>query len=171
MKAFFIFLSIGFASWANAQSIVKKFITEEVPEGGRSFYLYQSTLRSFSSKNSNSFNKLIKDVEKISIHLLPDSLEDGKLTSLEKQLRSEGYNDAKNLPEKVPGLTLLVNKEGRSKSYVALMQESGKSVVVELDGEVNLLYIRSLREMDMEKVMSFFGVELPKTETPKQTNE
>ena len=171
MKALFILVSLTCASWASAQSIVKNFLTDEIPDGGRSFYLYQSTLRSFSSKNSNSFNKLIKDVEKISIHLLPDSLEDGKLADLEKELRAEGYDDAKNLTEKVPGLTLLVIKEGRSKQYVAMMEEGGKSIVVELDGEVNLLYIRSLKEMDMEKVMGFFGIELPQTETPKQTNE
>lgn len=171
MKTLIFIVCMGWSAWAGAQSVVKEFLSTEVPDGSRSFYLYQSTLRSFSSKNSASFNKLIKDVEKISIHLLPDSLEAGKIDGLEKTLRSQDFGDVKSLKEKIPGITLLVRKEGKSKRYVALMQEGEKSVIVELEGEVNLLHIRSLREMDMEKVMSFFGLELPNKRPENHSNE
>jgi len=171
MKAISTLALLLICSLSQGQSIVREFLDNDIPEGGRSFYLYQSTLRSFSDKNSVAFNKLIKDVEKISIHLLPDSLAPGKLETLEKTLRAEGYDDAKALPEKVPGLKLLVIKKGKSKHYVAMMQESGKSVVVELEGEVNLLYIKSLKELNIERVMGFFGVEPPKKQTPENTNK
>jgi len=144
------------------QSTARKFVDQYKGENARSFFLYKSTLRSFSDKNSESFNKLIENVERISIHLLPDSIPPKSIEELKVNFAKEGFELLKFDKTLDKGFSIYKKSDKNMPEYVAIMNAENNTLLIELLGEVDLKHIASLRELSPQKIAGFFGIEVPK---------
>ena len=162
-----VLLGFSFSLWA--QTPVKDFVNEYPDKN--SFFLYQSTLRSFNDITSDEFNKLIKDVEKISIHLLPqNTVEPSSILKLITQLESEGFKEMKAISKKEEGVYFYDLKGKGNDVTIGIFYKEGYAGVVQLDGKIDMKYVGALKEMNPEKVGSFFGFDDLKKEYEKAKN-
>jgi hypothetical protein len=155
---------------AIAQTQVKEFVGDY--DGTRSFYLYQSTLRSFSDKTSDDFNKLIRDVDKISIHILPQNgVEETEINSLIALLEADGFKEMKSISKRAEGASFYTSTDKKNPVTIGIFYREGMAGVVQLDGEIDMKYVGALKEVNPEKVSSFFGFEQLKEEFENNMKE
>lgn len=140
---------------AGAQTVARRFVDQNKGDASKSYFLYQSTLRSFSDKNSDAFNKLIADVDRIAIHFVGQKVESAALEKLKKDLELDGFELMKDFEQKG---AFVYRKKDDNKEYVMLAVQQDAVVVVELFGTLNLKYLPALKELNADKVAAFFGV-------------
>ncbi|MGB0432633.1 MAG: DUF4252 domain-containing protein, partial [Bacteroidia bacterium] len=138
----------------------------------RSFFLYQSTLRSFNDKTSSDFNKLIKDVDKISIHLLPqNTVEQSAVLGLISSLENDGFKIMNSISKKEEGIYFYTHKERSDKTTIGIFYKKGYAGVVQLDGAIDMKYVGALKQMNPEKIGDFFGFDDLKKQFEENQNE
>lgn len=144
---------------AFAQDLAKSFYETHKTEESSAFFLYQSTLRSFSDVTSNEFNKLIKDIDKISIYVLPKSAVESKLVDeLLADIEDEGFKIMKRVSQPAEGVNFYDYK-GKNSAYLGVFHKDNNTFLVKLDGALDLKYIGSLKELNPEKIKTFFDFE------------
>ena len=117
----------------------------------RKKYIYQSVLRIANIKHDPDFNKLIKDVEKITIYYPPkqDSLYNTK--SVRSHMRSEGYEELIDVrTANKERISLWINESLPKAHYVGLLDTSADDYIFEIDGELDMEYASSLNIVDQK---------------------
>ncbi|MFY0672377.1 MAG: DUF4252 domain-containing protein [Bacteroidia bacterium] len=152
------------------QTTVKEFVGNY--DDTRSFFLYQSTLRSFSDVTSDEFNKLIRDVDKISIHILPQNgVSEGEIDDLILKLENAGLKEMKSISKRAEGASFYTSTGKNSPLTVGVFYREGMAGVVQLDGEIDMKYVAALKDVNPEKVSTFFGFEQLKEEFENNRTE
>ena len=105
MRVYLSLLGLLLTQLAFGQDLTKDFYNKHKGENSRSYFLYKSTLRSFSDITTDDFNRLIKDIEKISIYALPNTdVDENEIESLLASIDSEGFKIMKQISNENEGI-------------------------------------------------------------------
>ncbi len=115
----------------------------------RKKYIYQSVLRLANSKHDPDFDKLIKDIRKITIYLPPPEDSTYQIKGLRNTMRSEGYEELMDIRTgDSERISLWVNESLPKPHYVGLLDRSDGDYIFEIDGQINLEYLSALNMAD-----------------------
>ena len=122
----------------------------------RKKYLYQSVIRLANINRDPAFDKLIKDVHKIIIYLPPREDSTYQITEVRSGMRNDGYEqlvDVRTTDE--ARVSLWVNESKAEPHYMGLFDTSDDDYIFEIDGQLNLEYISSLKMADQSSLLNF----------------
>jgi hypothetical protein len=129
--------------------IIEKHLAD-YPETRKS-YIYQSVLRLANIKQDPDFNKLIRDVKKITIYLPPREDSTYQIKSIRTNMRSEGYEELMDVrTADKERISLWLNESLPRPHFVGLLDTSGDDYIFEIDGKLDLEYISSVNVIDQE---------------------
>ena len=119
----------------------------------RKKYVYQSLIRLANVKRDPDFEKLIRDVNKIVIYLPPREDSTYQIKSLRSEIRTDGYEELMDVRTAEAQRISLWVKEAENKShYLALVDTDTDDIILEIDGQINLEYLSSLKMADQESL-------------------
>ena len=119
----------------------------------RKKYIYQSVLRLANTKHDPDFDKLIKDVRKITVYLPPREDSTYQLKELRSGMRSDGYEELMDVrTASNERISLWVNETLPEAHYVGLLDTSTDDYIFEIDGQLNLEYLSSLNMTDQSSL-------------------
>ena len=119
----------------------------------RKKYIYQSVLRLANFKHDPDFDKLIKNVNKITIYLPPREDSTYQIKDIRTNMRSEGYEELFDLrTADRERISLWVNESLPKAHYVGLLDTSTEDYIFEIDGQIDLEYISSLNVVDQQSL-------------------
>ncbi|MEO5905612.1 MAG: hypothetical protein ABIQ11_02725 [Saprospiraceae bacterium] len=111
----------------------------------RKKYIYQSVLRLVNIKQDPDFDKLIRDVRKISIYMPPREDSTYQITPLRANLRASTYEELVDVrTAAVDRISLFVDEAHGDPHYVGLLDSTADDYIFEIDGQINLEYLSSL---------------------------
>lgn len=117
----------------------------------RKSYIYQSVLRLANIKHDPEFNKLIRDVNKITIYRPPVGDSTYQIKEIRTKMRSEGYEELMDVrTADKDRVSLWLNESLASPHFVGLLDTSGDDYIFEIDGELDLEYISSVNVIDQK---------------------
>lgn len=116
-------------------------------------YIYQSVLRLANIKQDPDFNKLIKDVEKITIYFPPGEDSTYQVKSLRSTIREEGYEELIDIrTAQKDRISLWVNESLPKPHYMGVLDTSGGDYIFEIDGQLNMDYLSSINMVDQNSL-------------------
>ena len=116
-------------------------------------YIYKSVLRLANIKDDPDYNKLIKDVNKITIYSPPSSDSTYQLKELRGAIRNGGYEELMDVrTANKERINLWVNETLPKPHYVGLFESSGDEYIFEIDGQINLEYVSALDVIDQNSL-------------------
>lgn len=152
--------AICFVTLASAQiKAVEKFV--ESHKGIQKFFIYQSSLRMLNQDGDEDFNRLIKDVRKINVYIAEDNA-DVSQAGFQKMLRELSADQFETLVSVKEGqmrMNLLGKESGSRAWYVLAGNEGSSFVVLEMDGKLDLRYLQSIEDVDLDKLRKIVGME------------
>jgi hypothetical protein len=117
-------------------------------------YLYQSVIRMANTSGDAAFNKLIKDVRKITIYLPPSEDSTYQIKDVSDGLRKDGYEQLIDVrTAEATRISLWANESKSTTHYMGLLDTEGEDIIFEIDGTLNLEYISSLKVADQKSLM------------------
>lgn len=126
---------------------------EKYPDA-RKKYLYQSVIRLANTTGDTSFNKLIKDLRKIIIYLPPEGDSTYQITGLRQGMREEGYEELMDVRTADKSrISLWVNESDSKAYYMGMVDTDDEDIIFEMDGELDLKYISSIKFADQGSIM------------------
>lgn len=124
----------------------------------RKKYLYQSVIRLANIKQDPGFNKLIRDVDKITIYFPPSEDSTYQIKSLMTEMRSKNYEELASFrSQSGEKVSLWVNDTKGKPHYVGLLDTPTSDYFFEIDGELDLEYISSLNVADGKSLMNLLN--------------
>ena len=121
-------------------------------------YIYQSVLRLANINHDPDFDKLIRDVDKITIYFPPREDSTYQLKDLRTTIRSSGYEELFDVrTANKDRVNLWVNESLKEPHYVGLLDTSGEDYAFEIDGTIDLEYVSSLSMIDQETLTKFLS--------------
>ena len=115
----------------------------------RKKYIYQSVLRLANIKDDPEFDMLIRDVRKITIYLPPREDSTYQIKSLPNHLSANGYEQLIDVrTADAERISLWVNESLPEPRYVALLDSGVDDYIMEVDGQINIEYLSSLKFAD-----------------------
>ena len=122
----------------------------------RKKYLYQSIIRLANINHDPAFDELIKDVKKIIIYLPPREDSTYQITEVRSGMRDDGYEQLVDVRTKDEArVSLWVNESTPQPHYMGLLDTSDDDYIFEIDGQLNLEYISSLKMADQSSLLNF----------------
>lgn len=119
----------------------------------RKKYIYQSVLRLANIQHDPDFDKLIRDVRKITIYLPPREDSTYQIKDLRSNMRTEGYEELVDVrTADAERIGLWVNETLPEPHYIALLDTSGDDYILEIDGRLNLEYLSALKLADQSSL-------------------
>ncbi len=150
----YLFMAIILASCATDQTPkVFKAHIERYPDI-KEKYIYQSIIRLANIKQDPDFNKLIRDVRKVTIYMPPDADSTYQITNLRSEMRTQQYEEL--IDVRTQGgerISLWINESLPKPHYVGLIDTSDKDFFFDIDGELALEYISSLNVADENSLL------------------
>lgn len=124
----------------------------------RKKYIYQSILRVANTKKDPDFNKLIRDVEKITIYMPPSGDSTYQLKTLRIGMRSGGYEELMDFKTgKGEWISLWLNESTGQPHYTALIETSADDYILDIEGEIDLNYISSVNVVEESLLRSLLN--------------
>ena len=120
----------------------------------RKIYIYQSVLRLANVKHDPDFNKLIEDVQKITIYQPPREDSTYHIKEVRSNMRSAGYEELIDVrTADKDRISLWLNDSIPKPHYVGLFDTSEGDYIFEIDGQINLDYIGSINMADQKSLL------------------
>ena len=120
----------------------------------RKKYVYQSLIRLANVNRDPEFEKLIRDVKKVILYLPPKNDSTYQIKDLRSGMRLEGYEELVDVRSQDALRVSLWVKETNFKShYLALLDSEIADYVLEIDGEIHLEYLTSIKLADQESLL------------------
>ncbi len=117
-------------------------------------YVYQSLIRLANIKRDPDFEKLIKDVRKITLYLPPSEDSTYQITTLRSGMRSGGYEELVDVrTAEAQRISLWVKDSEAKAHYLALVDSDKDDLILELDGQLNLQYLSAINMADKGSLM------------------
>ena len=146
----FVLATVSFAQ--SESKAVNKFLQDH-PDL-KAYYIYQSTLRLANQSGDENFNRLIKDVDKIIVHMAEGTGEVSRdsYNAMVRELYDEGFETLVNA--KYEGALInFLSKEVKSKDYFVLaVTDDDNFGLMLMDGTLDLEYLMSVQNMDFSKL-------------------
>ena len=115
----------------------------------RKKYIYQSVLRLANVKDDPDFDKLIRDVRKITIYMPPREDTTYQIKSVRNSLSTEGYEQLIDVrTAEGDRVGLWVNESLPEDHYVAFLDTESDDYILEVDGQINIEYLSSIAIAD-----------------------
>jgi Domain of unknown function (DUF4252) len=120
----------------------------------RKKYIYQSVIRLANIKGDPDFNKLIKDVRKITIYLPPSEDSTYQIKDVSSGIAADGFEQLMEVRTEGSGRISLWVKESKSSSqYMGFFDTEAEHIIFEIDGQLDLAYISALKIADQSTLM------------------
>src|SRR5690349_16328748 len=117
-------------------------------------YVYQSLIRLANIKHDPDFEKLIKDVRKITLYLPPSEDSTYQIKDLRASMRSGGYEELVDVrTAEAQRISLWVKDSEAKAHYLALVDADKDDLILELDGQLNLQYLSAINMADKGSLM------------------
>ena len=127
------------------------------PEIGKK-YIYKSILRLANINDDPDYNKLIKDVRKITIYTPPSNDSTYQLKDLRGVIRNEGYEELMDVrTANRERINLWVNESLPKPHYIGLLETSSDEYIFEIDGQINLEYVSALDMIDQKALRNLLN--------------
>lgn len=124
----------------------------------RKKYIYQSVIRLANVKGDPDFNKLIKDVRKITIYLPPSEDSTYQIKDVSNGIMAEGFEQLMEVRTEGAGRISLWVKESKSSSqYMGFLDSEAADIIFEIDGQLNLAYISALKFADQSTLLDLIN--------------
>lgn len=144
----FLFLSGSYACRLEKESEVLKEHLEAYPDI-RKKYLYQSVIRLANVRDDPDFNKLIRDVNKVTIYMPPREDSTYQIKEVKSGMRSGAYEELMSVrTANGDQVSLWVNETLSKPHYMALLDTPGDDYIIEIDGQLDLEYISAINVAD-----------------------
>jgi len=141
-----IVLAMGCQKPETPDAIVR--LEKKYPEL-RKKYVYQSLIRLANIKQDPEFEKLIKDVKKITLYLPPREDSTYSISEIRPQIREEGYEELVDMrTANAQRISLWVKETGKKSHYLALVDTDTDDIILEMDGEIHPEYLGSIKLAD-----------------------
>lgn len=160
MKLRFIYLLMigllaGFTSTAQESSI-DKFVKDKEAS---SFFLYQSTLRSFNVDSENDdFNKLIRNLEVMRVFIIQNEVEKSDFKSLIKKIKKKNYESIMEVDSKDFTVRLFAKDKGSKSTYVLGVFSEKGLFLADMKGSLDMEYLSAVKD---EKLLKNIGSVIP----------
>ncbi len=152
---FVFLLSLG-CQKEGTQSVLEKHISR-YPDI-RKKYIYQSVIRLANIKGDPDFNKLIKDVRKITIYLPPSEDSTYQIKDVSSSIMADGFEQLMEVRTEGSGRISLWVKESKSSSqYMGFLDTETADIIFEIDGQLDLAYISALKLADQSTLMDLIN--------------
>jgi hypothetical protein len=120
----------------------------------RKKYVYQSLIRLANVNHDPDFEKLIKDVKKVILYLPPSEDSTYQIKDLLTGMRSGGYEELVDVrTADAQRISLWVRENGSKQHYLALVDSEAEDLILEIDGQIHLEYLNSIRMTDESALM------------------
>ena len=120
----------------------------------RKKYVYQSLIRLANIKHDPDFEKLIKDVRKITLYMPPSEDSTYQIRDLRTGMRGDGYEELVDVRTKEAQRISLWVKDSESRPhYLALLDSDKEDFILEIDGQLDLQYLSALNVADQGSLM------------------
>ncbi|MEP6795476.1 MAG: DUF4252 domain-containing protein, partial [Saprospiraceae bacterium] len=124
----------------------------------RKKYIYQSVIRLANVKGDPDFNKLIKDVRKITIYLPPSEDSTYQIKDVSSSIAADGFEQLMEVRTEGSGRISLWVKESKSSSqYMGFLDTDATDIIFEIDGQLDLAYISALKLADQSTLMDLIN--------------
>ena len=124
----------------------------------RKKYLYQSLIRLANIKGDPEFNELIKDVRKIIIYMPPHEDTTYQITEVRSGMRADGFEELVDVRTADNNrISLWVNESKTIPHYMGLLDTETEDYIFEIDGQLNLEYLSSLKIADQGSIMDLIN--------------
>lgn len=124
----------------------------------RKKYLYQSVIRLANTSADLAFNNLIRDVRKIIIYLPPSEDSTYQIKDVSDEMKSEGYEELMNVRTGDSlRISLWANETKSLTHYLGLVDNKNEDIIFEIDGQLNLQYLSSLKIADQKSLMDLLN--------------
>jgi len=152
---YFLFAVILFACSGNQEPEIFEQHLKDYP-GINKKYIYQSVLRLANTKQDPDFDKLIRDVRKITIYFPPEDTT-YQVKTLRTSMRSGGYEELMDFrTAKGERLSLWLNEALDKPHYVGFVEISGDYYIFDIDGQLDLNYLSALNMADESSLRDLF---------------
>lgn len=120
----------------------------------RKKYVYQSLIRLANIKHDPDFEKLIKDVRKITLYMPPSEDSTYQIKDLRTGMRGDGYEELVDVRTKeAQRISLWVKDSGSRPHYLALLDSDKEDLILEIDGQLDLQYLSAINVADEGSLM------------------
>ena len=120
----------------------------------RKKYVYQSLIRLANTKHDPDFEKLIKDVRKITLYMPPSEDSTYQIKDLRTGMRGDGYEELVDVRTKeAQRISLWVKDSGSRQHYLALLDSDKEDLILEIDGQLDLQYLSAIKVADEGSLM------------------
>ena len=144
----FLFLSGLWACRQETDPVVLQKHLEAYPDINKK-YLYQSVIRLANVKNDPDFDKLIRDVRKITIYMPPSGDTTYQIKEVKTHIRTGGYEELMSVrTANGDQVSLWVNEILSKPHYLALLDTPADDYILEIDGQIDLEYISAINVAD-----------------------
>lgn len=153
--AFFTLSLTGFAQ-INA---VETFLVEN--DNLHKFFIYQSTLRMLNDGQNPDFNKLIKGIRKINLYVAEESAQvsASSYQHMIRDLSAEQFETLVSAKKDQMLINLMSKETGNSAYYVLAVTEGDDFALLEMDGELDLRYLKALENLNFTELRKIAGME------------
>ncbi len=115
----------------------------------REKYIYQSIIRLANVRQDPDFNKLIRDVRKITVYIPPSEDSTYQITNLRSEIRTQHYEELMDFrSQSGERVSLWVNDSLPKSHFIGLLDTPSADYFFDIDGELNLEYISALNVAD-----------------------
>jgi hypothetical protein len=148
---FFLVLLFGACNRDETSKVFETHL-EKYPDV-RKKYIYQSVLRLANIQHDRDFDKLIKDVRRITIYLPPREDSTYQIKEVSSGMRADGYEELMSVKTASnERISLWINESLPKPHYVGLLDTSTEDYIFEIDGQLDLEYISSLNMADQSSL-------------------
>ena len=120
----------------------------------RKKYIYQSVIRLANLKHDPDFDKLIKDVRKITIYMPPAQDSTYQIKEVSKDIAADGFEQLMEVRSADTGRISLWEKESNSTShFIGFLDTESDDYIFEIDGQLDLKYLSALKFADQGSLM------------------
>lgn len=148
-----VFLSLSLSS-VMAQSETVQRVQDM--DGSMTGYIYPSVIRMLTQSSDPDFARFIKDLKHLEVTLVGFDLESASsaLTPIESELEEEGYEEYMSVTKGELSYRFFNKKSDDEDelSFVISLIASGKPMLIEMVGSVDMEYLSALSSMDLSKI-------------------
>jgi hypothetical protein len=150
-----LFATVFTALTLSAQIKAVEEFVENHPELDK-YYVYQSQLRILNQEGNEDFNRLIKDVKKIKAYVQEGDANVSResYNSMVEQLENDGFEVYIKATMEGVLVNLLGREVGKDSYFVLAVNDPSNFALVELDGKLDLSYLKALDDIDFNKLQS-----------------
>jgi len=129
---------------------------------GMKLFMYQSVIRMLNRDKNPDFNMLIRDLDHLRF-VMTDSVGESSANifkKLDSGIRAEGFEEIMAVDNKDYKCHVFeMESDGGESTWVAAIFLEGRAGVIEMQGSLDLKYLKALSSLNMEKLNTMLPLE------------